>query len=118
MISAVLLAWKIARMLVDKRVVSRFTRQLPDSGPIIDKISGNEESSELKTRLNCSNKDFLGSILVGERLDSGTAHFGSFVKINDCFFLDPLVGMELVVLNIVFFLSLDAEGFSLGGLVK
>lgn len=119
MISAVLFAWKIARIFVDKSVVSRFMRQLPDSadGPMIDKISGREESSELKTRLNCSRRDFLGSTLVGERQDSGAADLESLVKFNECFFFDPLVGTELAALNIVFFLSLVDGGFSRGGLV-
>lgn len=107
-------------MFVDRRVVSRFTRQLPDSadGPMIDRISGNDESSELKMRLNCSRRDFLGSTLVGERHDSGGADLESLVKFKECFFFVPLVGTELVVLNIVFFLSLvGGGGFSLGGLV-
>lgn len=100
--------------------MSRFTRQLPDSadGPMIDRISGNDESSELKMRLNCSRRDFLGSTLVGERQDSGGADLESLVKFKECFFFVPLVGIELAVLNIVFFLSLvGGGGFSLGGLV-
>jgi hypothetical protein len=42
-------------------------------------------------------------------------NFASLVKLNDCFFFEPLD--ETDVLKIVFFLSLVDGGLSLGGLV-
>lgn len=84
-------------------------RRFPGSdGPTIDTTSGSVDSSVAKVRLNCSNKDFLGSTFVGDRHASSATNFGSLEKLSDCFFLVALVGALLEVRKIVFLLSPEA----------
>lgn len=91
---------------------------LGSGGPRIATTSGKTVSSIVaNVRLNCSRSDFLGSTFVGDRHDSKVLIFdGSVLKLNDCFFF-PLAGVLLDVRKMVFLLSPDDIGKSLGGLV-
>jgi hypothetical protein len=108
-ISAVLWAWNIGRMFVERSVINRCTRRFPGSdGPTIETTSGSVVSSVAKVLLSCSKRDFLGSTFVGDRHASSATDFGSLEKLSDCFFFVALVGALLDVLKIVFLLSPEA----------
>lgn len=118
LISAVLWAWNIGRIFVDRSVMSRWMKRLPGSdGPTIDTTSGRVVSSVAKVLLNCSKSDFRGSTFVGDRHASSWTDFGSVEKLNDCFFFVALEGVLLDVRKMVFRLSPDAWAESFGGLV-
>lgn len=116
--SAVLCGKKLGLMLVVRTAVSLCKKKgLPcgSGGPIIDKISGSCVSSVANVLVNCSNSDFLGSTLVGDRQVSKSRDLGSVEKLKDCFFLFALLGALLDVRKSVLRLSLGVS-FSLGEL--